>query len=672
LNLSVFLEMKMSAFGIREQIFQNNPFFSGIASDPWDNTDPDVPSLNEEACRHLCGLVLAKSRNPCAASAGLILGEAGMGKTHLLKRLLRYVRKEGIAALFASITPLPDPGSPMRHLLREIALDLSGRGIYEDRRTKPLTRRSVTQFDYLLDKAAAACRKDEEDSKPRTGILRFLSDRFLSDRFPGARLPGARLRSGAALLRERCRGIHPRLLGAVFGRSDPRQREAVLEWLENGARAEGEEEARRVLVSLGMLLEYCGMSLIVCFDQLDGMRDDALITAFGDTVHFLVNDVKGMLPLAFVRMNTWSDRFSRLDPAVTQRLSGNEMFLYACTLEQARELIRVRLESRFKGDTEEKFQWLMERLEGKLKAGYSPRAVIELANREIVREREPEKEPLEKDPIERELAELASLGGEPRGGEPRSEEPAGEPFNVSNSFDVSNAFNIPNAFDTLDLVEPSDTSSAGPSLTGSSLTEDGPGAILEVFADEYRKARKKADAGVRRSPDPESLVRALETCLLSRADFTDVRRTEDGYIALTARREGGGACAFIVSTQENHRAVQTALARGVSFLWDHPDGECFCVAAGRQDFRLRKNWPSVQKELQKFLEAKGTVFYLNRRQAAAWYALAALRLEVDRGNIRLPAPDGKQRAAQIEDLALFLRQSSEKDLPEWWDAKNGL
>jgi hypothetical protein len=358
-----------------------------------------------------------------------------------------------------------------------------------------------------------------------------------------------------------------------------------LDWLEGGA-GDREDEAREVLASLGMLLEYCGVSMIVCFDQLDGVREEPLITAFGDIVHFLVNDVKGVLPLAFVRLNTWSNRFSRLDPAVTQRLSGNKMFLYACTLEQARELIKVRLESRFRSGAGEKFQWLMERLEGKLKPGYSPRDVIELANREIVHPEE-----------------------NPRAGEPE---------------------------------------------------------VLEIFAAEYRKALGKADAEFgERPPDAESLSRALETYLLSRADFKDVRRSADKYISLKGRREDGELCAFVVSAEENHKAVWAALRHGSAFLKDCPDGECRYVSDRRCRFNAPERWPEVYEELEKFREAKGVTLFLNREQAVTWYALAALRLKVDNGDVPLSSSGGGKRAATIEDLALFLRQSFEKDLLEW-------
>jgi hypothetical protein len=625
----------MSVFGIREQILQNNPFFSGIAADPWDNTDPDVPSLNREAYRHLCELILAKSRNPRAALAGLILGETGMGKTHLLKRLLRYIRKNGIETIFVSVHPLSDAGKPMRHLLREIAVDLSGKGVYEGRQTKPLTRRRVTQFDYLFDKIATACRKDGRESAARPAVPSFWRCGSLAKTFeflfsfvsfPFSRASGRPAsRSGADstdslqdslrdFLRERCRGIHPRLLEAVADYSDSRKRGDVLDWLENGVREdgvreewvrkewvrkEGEEDARRILVSLGMLLELCGISMIVCFDQLDGMRGEELVTAFGDVVHFLVNDVKGMLPLAFIRLNTWSERFSRLDPAVTQRLAGNEMFLYACTLEQARELIRVRLESRFKSDAEEKFQWLMERLEGKLKAGYSPRAVIELANREIVRS---EKEPGADDP-------------------------------------------------------------SGPLLPVDA--EDNPTAVLAIFEAEYRKTLDRANAVPDKRPDAEGLVRALETWLISRADFEEVGRSTIKYISLTGRRAGGGLCAFIVKTEKNHKAISAALKKGTSFLQEHPDGECFYVTDGRCDFGTPERRPELYEELKKFRGARGVTLFLNREQAAAWYALSALRLKVDNGSVSLPASGGGERAAQVEDLSLFLRQIFKENLLEW-------
>ena len=107
----------MDSSGIREQLSRNNPFFSGTAIDPWENKDPDVVSLNQNAYEHICGLIRETYQNPNNALAGLVLGETGMGKTHLLKRLLSYTRRNDITAVFASISQLLDPHRPMRHLL---------------------------------------------------------------------------------------------------------------------------------------------------------------------------------------------------------------------------------------------------------------------------------------------------------------------------------------------------------------------------------------------------------------------------------------------------------------------------------------------------------------------------------------------------------------------------
>jgi hypothetical protein len=167
-----------------------------------------------------------------------------------------------------------------------------------------------------------------------------------------------------------------------------------------------EAEARDIIVSLGMLLEYSGMSMIVCFDQLDGMRDQGLIGAFGDAIHVLVDQVRSMLPLAFVRLDTWENFDSHLDIAVTRRLVSNPIRLWGCTLDQARELVRLRIESRFKEGVDEKFEWLMGQLNGRLKKGSPPSEVIALANRAIVQTHEPSQpgtetvEEQEDDPIE--------------------------------------------------------------------------------------------------------------------------------------------------------------------------------------------------------------------------------------------------------------------------------
>jgi len=367
--------MNMDPSNIREQLFQNNPFFSGTAIDPWENEDPDLVSLNHSAYEHICGLIRATYQNPSESLAGLVLGNSGMGKTHLLKRLLNYTRHNSMSAIFASVRPFLDPLRPKRHLLSEIVINLAR---VETPRESSNARLKISQFEYLVAKIIEEYRKKNPNSK------------------------GFRFQDWRDHFQRSCPGIHGYLLSAIFHYRHPKKQDLILNWLEGRVHEDHvsimhfpdrasmddlalEAEAHNIIVSLGMLLKYCGMSMVICFDQLDGMKDKRLIDAFGDAVQLLINEVNSMLPLAFIRMDTWTERFyNKLDSAVIERLRGNVIRLWGCTVVQAGELIKERIRHRFKNDgVEEKFQWLMKQLSGKLKENDSPREVIYLANRAI-------------------------------------------------------------------------------------------------------------------------------------------------------------------------------------------------------------------------------------------------------------------------------------------------
>lgn len=139
-----------------------------------------------------------------------------------------------------------------------------------------------------------------------------------------------------------------------------------------------------MLLSLGHVLRYARVPMLVCFDQLDGMTSEDLINAWGTAASLLINDVYGVLPLAFLRADTWEQRFStKLDDAVVSKFENNLIPMANCSLEQAKQLIKDRIKAFFDDGVEQKYQWLMARLNTTLKAGYSPRMVITLANRAI-------------------------------------------------------------------------------------------------------------------------------------------------------------------------------------------------------------------------------------------------------------------------------------------------
>lgn len=104
---------------------RHNPFTSSSVGDPWEATYPDVPSINEHAFHGLWQLIEQKTKSPTLNCAGLVLGEVGSGKTHLLGRILTQSKQTRSPCAFAYIQPLEDPEQTYRYLLREVMINLS-------------------------------------------------------------------------------------------------------------------------------------------------------------------------------------------------------------------------------------------------------------------------------------------------------------------------------------------------------------------------------------------------------------------------------------------------------------------------------------------------------------------------------------------------------------------
>lgn len=358
---------------IRSQLAANNPFASSTAPNPWDNANPDLDSLNRAVVDHIDQLLKTKRKTPAEPLAGVVLGEAGAGKTHTLKRVLGRIRESGEIAIFVTVKAFMDPESVMRDLLREVFISMArehGNG--------------KLQIDRLLDELDESYRKDcRKEGRPVLSGMERLSP-----------------------LRKQMLGIDKDFLRCLLlyaSTEDTSLKDDILFWLigefdesfperlkvpdcnwDDMTPAAREEKARDRLLSLGHVLRYANVPMLVCFDQLDGMISEDLINAWGTVASLLINDVSGVLPLAFLRADTWEERFSkRLDDAARHRFENHRITMKNCSLEQAKQLIKDRIKAFFDDGVEQKYQWLMARLDTTLKPGYSPRMVINLANRAI-------------------------------------------------------------------------------------------------------------------------------------------------------------------------------------------------------------------------------------------------------------------------------------------------
>ena len=92
----------------------NNPFRTGVATEPWCNTSPDIASINRQAFEDVLNLIKNQSEFPKESLAGAVLGEVGEGKTHLLRRILLACTNSEPPTLFVFVRPWIDAGRPFQ------------------------------------------------------------------------------------------------------------------------------------------------------------------------------------------------------------------------------------------------------------------------------------------------------------------------------------------------------------------------------------------------------------------------------------------------------------------------------------------------------------------------------------------------------------------------------
>ena len=360
---------------ILQKLRENNPFSSHASPLPWENTNPDLQNLNRQTSDRIEQLIRKKRLEPAVPLAGLILGEAGSGKTHMLTRILRRLRNNAQLAVFTAVKAFYNPESVMQNIFSEIFNSL-----------KLPHSKGRSQFDVVISEFMNTYReRRHNDGFDSTENLDLRS--YIRKDIPGL-----------------CRNFLKCLM-LYMSAKDEGMKIDILEWLREGlddedslrlglpsrntqamTPSEREQDAANVLVSLGHVLSYARVPLVLCFDQLDNIKDTKeprkLITSWGNSVALLMNDLTGIIPLCFVRAAIWNEKFVPvLDEAVEQRISSNKMTMYSCTVEQAKQLVHDRIAASFTEDSEEIYSWLISRLP--ITQEYSPRQVIEIANRVI-------------------------------------------------------------------------------------------------------------------------------------------------------------------------------------------------------------------------------------------------------------------------------------------------
>lgn len=277
-----------------------NPFRDTIVASPWEYGGVDVPTIHGfvlDQCVNGVEYVRQRGR-----SAGLLLyGEAGIGKTHLLKRLR------------SQLTPAAPTATDRRECLYVwVRLQTSPRMIWRTLRRslvddwfRPVSGQR-SQFDRILFHRLAEIRIAEGDLEPWYEYMRDEDPQALTRMMDQIAEAQQLDRNTAVAFQHIAFERHRRDLHAwLAGTSLPA---AALERLEmaqdEGTDEEREDEARRVVI---MLCRLAGndLPIVLSFDQVEALQttpdDKDALFIFGQLVSTLHDSTSNVLLVSSVQ-----------------------------------------------------------------------------------------------------------------------------------------------------------------------------------------------------------------------------------------------------------------------------------------------------------------------------------------------------------------------------------
>jgi hypothetical protein len=575
-----------------------NPFISASVGDPGAKSYPHVESINKRSYDGLCRLIRQKALNPDLSAAGLVTGEVGEGKTHLLGRILEFCRLEPNAYAFAYIQPIEDPEQPYRYLLREITANLC-RHIHTQSRTTFIEKLSANIFVHCLDSILGGSilpgRKKIRETLKKDPLLLFTE--------PKLRQSGMLVQVEAiapAMLHNSMPRLPENFISVLLKCRHQHIFQTAIRWLKghlvdaddqkllgiscpfNHSLQASEQHARDLIEAFGEIMAHYGESAVICFDRLENLDDLRQVHALGKMVEFLVDSVKAMLPVACFREIAWEDRFkTQLNQHVVTRLETNRFYLQGCVPEQALELVGSRLKTLFGDD--ELFPFEESKLLETFKAGgvQSPRKFITLANEMLNN----------------------ILGMTPK------------TVSASDQIKAEYLRQFDNAIADINRLEPD----------RNRLRR----AILLYF-------ENLPPSAPYRIKDIKSLYQKDKYVdFMCRIVYPDNHWTD---------------AVFIIDMENHHSSVSASLKRGLDFFNKFPDGKVFYIRDARCPFPGRSKWPETNNIRRQFESAGGKFLFFDKQQAAAWYALALLSYSIKEGDITISDSYSSARPAKWDEF----------------------
>lgn len=648
----------------------HNPFVSSSVGNPREHSFPDILSVNEAAFQGLSRLIRQKSGRPALPCAGLVFGETGSGKTHLIGRLLRADEDH---FSFAYLHPLENPGQTYRYLLREIIVNLS----------YPLRPGADTgQMDLILERIfkeaenrsgsipgkkasppaplSAALKQNNDDlwgdlhenlrqtlrkkkSISRTffqdlgRIFRIVLDLLLKTDSPepGKRgkqhIPGSdspdrgqdNVLPQAADALDFVQSCFPHIpkifLRVLLQYPCPEKRAAVSEWL----RGEGidAEDAAILGIPEG--------------SQGSGPMQEEHARSILESLGLLLARFGKPLLICFDRLENYD---------TDQKIRSLETMI-EFLVDHAKAMLPIvfvrgaQWEEKF---THQLNQQVISRLQTNhfVLKGCSPEQsmqIVETRLQAVLGENHSDFFPFEKEELRQIFQKRL--------------------FSPRQVIMTANQL-------LQEILYPDQPLSAQP---------DSLQKLREIFHAQCRSIREDFRPY---PPDRNRLHRALLLFLENIPPEPGIRVSslsspDDRYIdficTLHAEDEKKAEVAaefpavFIIDTERSSLSVIAAFKRGLEFLEQNPECRVFYIRDSRCEIPPPPQWKATNEMMDRFREKGGEIIFLHEAQTAAWYALALMYYALKEGDILIPDREKQYRLPEQEEFADFIRKEIAKD-----------
>ncbi|MFX0149661.1 MAG: hypothetical protein ACFFAJ_02670 [Candidatus Hodarchaeota archaeon] len=328
-----------------------NPFRSTSVGDPWQKEVIDVPEINRKATRVVLE-TLDEVRSTGRSGMCMILGDAGVGKTHILARLRRIAEERDY--LFISVRPLGDLQRIYSHILQEIMISLRKTGEGDE----------YSPLEYFIGEIVS---RALSDGLPDNPVAQALAQSFDEDpmkifKFKPEKFYSTNLRKLAI---NYLASTHPdvdiQFLEVLFHTLNPSMKPTAFKWLSGIQISEADLERlgvpnsidseNRALTIIQTISSLAQKPILLSFDQLESIyirfkRDNGIQLLF-DSLTNLYNQCHHLLVLAMVQSVVWNESIVNEVPEYSRQRIDYITSLERLTSKSATLLAKARFDTLF-------------------------------------------------------------------------------------------------------------------------------------------------------------------------------------------------------------------------------------------------------------------------------------------------------------------------------------